>query len=167
MSEPARPVRLAEHFASSDRFRALFASGMDLVEETACYLDGEGRGEAKAMDRKLSALYGTESMRLTTRLMQLASWLLLQRSVLDGEMSREEAMAEKGKVKISEVAALRTPDFERLPESFRSLVERADTLQRRVLQLDGEIYSERDEGDVEAANPVQEQVNLLRQVFDR
>ena len=31
--------------------------------------------------------YASESMRLTTRLMQLASWLLLQRAVAEGELS--------------------------------------------------------------------------------
>lgn len=54
---------------------------MDLVEETAAYLDGVGCVEAKALDRAVNLTYATESMRLTTRLMQLASWLLLHRAV--------------------------------------------------------------------------------------
>jgi len=49
---------------------------MDLVEETAAYLDGDGRTEAKTLERSVSLTYATESMRLTTRLMQLASWLV-------------------------------------------------------------------------------------------
>ena len=40
-------------------------------------------------------------MRLTTRLMQLASWLLLQRAVNEGELSAENARSEKEKVKFS------------------------------------------------------------------
>ena len=43
-------------------------------------------------------------MRLTTRLMQLASWLLLQRAVNDGEMSDEQARLEKAKVKLNGLA---------------------------------------------------------------
>jgi hypothetical protein len=39
--------------------------------------------------REASFLYATESMRLTTRLMQLASWLLLQRAVNEGEITRK------------------------------------------------------------------------------
>ena len=39
-------------------------------------------------------------MRLTTRLMQLASWLLLHRAVKEGEMSLQ-ANKEKTKVKLS------------------------------------------------------------------
>ena len=168
MSEPSTvpPVRLAERFASSERFRALFASGMDLVEETACYLDGEGRREAKAMDRRLGALYGTESMRLTTRLMQLASWLLLQRSVVDGEMTRADAMAEKEKVKLAGLPSLRTGEWDRLPEAFRSLVDRSAALQRRVISLDAEIYGD-EPAEPARPNPVLQQVDLLHKVFDR
>ncbi len=50
---------------------------MTLVEETADYLDGDGRHAARELPRPASIVYATESMRLTTRLMQLASWLLL------------------------------------------------------------------------------------------
>ena len=38
--------------------------------------------------------YAAESMRLTTRLMQVASWLLVQRAVREGEMPPEAACAE-------------------------------------------------------------------------
>ena len=40
-------------------------------------------------------------MRLTTRLMQLASWLLLHRAVKEGEMTLTQANREKTKVKLS------------------------------------------------------------------
>ena len=74
---------------------------MDLVEETAAYLDGAGRTEAKALERSVSLTYATESMRLTTRLMQLASWLLLHRAVKEGEMTLTQANREKTKVKLT------------------------------------------------------------------
>ncbi|MFL6813090.1 MAG: DUF1465 family protein, partial [Bradyrhizobium sp.] len=69
-------VQFSERLTNSAAFSALFREGMDLVEETAAYLDGAGRTEAKALDRSVGLTYATESMRLTTRLMQLASWLL-------------------------------------------------------------------------------------------
>ena len=162
----AEPVRLAEHFAGSDRFRTLFASGMDLVEETACYLDGEGRSAGRDMVRDVAALYGSESMRLTTRLMQLASWLLLQRSALDGEMTREEVMEEKRKVKLTGLEPVRTPLWNELPEAFVALVERAVALQRRVQRLDAEIYGDGAAPHEEPANAVSDQMALLRTAFD-
>src|ERR1700684_2480668 len=96
-----RPVSFGEKLAASQNFSQLFRDGMKLVEETAAYLDGPGRQESKRLDRTASLGYATESMRLTTRLMQLASWLLLHRAVNEGEMSLAQASKEKAKVKLS------------------------------------------------------------------
>src|SRR5947207_1040771 len=93
-------VQFSERLTNSAAFGTLFREGMDLVEETAAYLDGAGRAEAKALDRSVSLTYATESMRLTTRLMQLASWLLLHRAVKEGEMTLTQANREKTKVKL-------------------------------------------------------------------
>src|SRR3954464_5157919 len=95
------PVLFGERLASSPPFAALFRGGMGLVEETAAYLDGPGRQESKKLERHASLAYATESMRLTTRLMQLASWLLLHRAVKEGEMSLAQAYKEKAKVKLT------------------------------------------------------------------
>ena len=94
-------VQFSERLTNSAAFGVLFREGMDLVEETAAYLDGDGRTEAKALERSVSLTYATESMRLTTRLMQLASWLLLHRAVKEGEMTLTQANREKTKVKLS------------------------------------------------------------------
>src|SRR6266481_8154355 len=84
-------VSFGERLASSQAFADLFRDGMALVEETASYLDGPGRQESKRLERNGALAYATESMRLTTRLMQLASWLLLHRAVKEGEMSLAQA----------------------------------------------------------------------------
>src|SRR5207253_10497189 len=94
-------VSFGERLAASQAFADLFRDGMALVEQTASYLDGPGRQESKKLDRAAALAYATESMRLTTRLMQLASWLLLHRAVKEGEMSLAQANREKTKVKLS------------------------------------------------------------------
>ena len=122
-------VQFSERLTNSAAFGTLFREGMDLVEETAAYLDGAGRTEAKALDRSVSLTYATESMRLTTRLMQLASWLLLHRAVKEGEMTLTQANREKTKVKLS--AADPGPDemIEKLPQQLQDLIARSMTLQ--------------------------------------
>ena len=75
-------VDFMSRFTASEQFDKVFKEGMGLVEETANYLDGPGRQDARLLDRHGAVAYATESMRLTTRLMQLASWLLLQRALL-------------------------------------------------------------------------------------
>src|SRR5260221_1729291 len=92
-------VLFGARLASSQAFSALFRDGMGLVEETAAYLDGPGRQESKKLERNAALAYATASMRLTTRLMQLASSLLLHRAVKGSEMSRAQANKDKSKVK--------------------------------------------------------------------
>ena len=82
-------------------FKDLFREGMTLVEEAASYLDGPGRTESRGLSRPAALAYSTESMRLTTRLMQVASWLLLQRAVNEGELTSSQAQAERVRVKLS------------------------------------------------------------------
>lgn len=160
-------ISLAEHFTRSEKFRELFAHGMELVEDTAAFLDTDGREAARDLPRKIQTLYGTESMRLTTRLMQLASWLLLQRSVADGEMSLDQAIAEKKNVKLNQLSShLEGDDLDQLPARFLELAEASLALQRRIIRLDHEIYEQdksESSGDV---NPVGTQQSLLETAFD-
>src|ERR1700757_4103427 len=82
---------VVKDFASSELFDRTFQEGMELVEETASYLDGAGRQESKHLDRTAALGYASESMRLTTRLMQVASWLLVQRAGGEGDMEPHRA----------------------------------------------------------------------------
>ena len=161
-----RTIRLAEHLAFSRSFQPLFNEGMALVDETAVYLDGPGRIEAKQLSKPTATLYAAESMRMTTRLMQVASWLLLQRAANQGDMSRAQVEAEKVKVRLEGLGTAKdSPQYADLPESFRSLVERALKLERRIAMLDREIYGELSGIMPEGSNPVGEQINLLRTAF--
>jgi|GEM_PF-163946 len=74
-------------FARSELFDRTFREGMELVEETAAYLDGDGRQDSRLLSRAAALAYAGESMKLTTRLMQIASWLLVQRAVREDDMS--------------------------------------------------------------------------------
>jgi regulator of CtrA degradation len=125
-----------ERLAGSEGFKAMFREGMALVEETATYLDGEGRRESRLLTRTPSLAYATESMRLTTRLMQLASWLLMQRAVNNGDMSLAEATRERAKVKLGSLStATDGQAWEALPKQFQDLVHRSLGLQQRVVLL--------------------------------
>jgi regulator of CtrA degradation len=141
-------VSFAERFATSAAFDAVYKDGMSLVEETASYLDGAGRKDAKGLTGPkgggaLTLAYATESMRLTTRLMQLASWLLIRKAVNDGEMSREDAVTERRKVRFNSVGRpSHNKDFEALPARLRSLVERSFTLHDQIARLDQVISGE-------------------------
>src|SRR5208283_911920 len=117
-----QPVSFGARLANSQVFADLFRDGMALVEETATYLDGAGRQESKKLERAAALAYATESMRLTTRLMQLASWLLLHRAVKEGEMSLAQANKEKAKVKLSAADFHEPHNLELLPIALRELI---------------------------------------------
>src|SRR5690349_24807114 len=134
-------VHFSERLTNSTAFSTLFREGMDLVEETAAYLDGVGRTEAKTLDRAASLTYATESMRLTTRLMQLASWLLLHRAVKEGEMTLVQANREKTKVKLSAADPGPADMIEKLPQQLQDLIARSMSLQSRVRRLDTTIHT--------------------------
>src|ERR1700755_2335045 len=137
----AGPVSFGERLANSGVFAALFRDGMALVEETAGYLDGPGRQESKKLDRSAALAYATESMRLTTRLMQLASWLLLHRAVKEGEMSLAQPNKEKTKVKLSLGDRADRDTMDLLPEHLRDLIDRSLGLLDRVRRLDATMHS--------------------------
>src|SRR5262245_20625395 len=160
-----QPVSFGARLAASQNFSRLFRDGMRLVEDTAAYLDGPGRTESKLLDRAASLAYATESMRLTTRLMQLASWLLLHRAVNEGEMSLAQANKEKAKVKLAGHDGGDAAAIQLLPERLRELIDRSLKLQDRVRRLDATIHSP-GKADREG-NPVERQVNLLKAVFER
>ncbi|WP_031335856.1 DUF1465 family protein [Rhodopseudomonas sp. B29] len=159
-------VVLSERLTNSAAFGALFREGMDLVEETAAYLDGAGRAEAKTLDRAVSLTYATESMRLTTRLMQLASWLLLHRAVKEGEMTLVQANREKSKVKLTAADPGAADILEKLPEQLQALIARSMSLQSRVRRLDSTLHTPPAER-ASIGNPLVPQLNMLKAAFER
>ena len=161
----AQPVSFGERLANSQAFADLFRDGMALVEETATYLDGPGRTESKELARAGALAYATESMRLTTRLMQLASWLLLHRAVKEGEMSLAQANKEKTKVKLAATDHHDLNNMELLPETLRLLIVRSQALQMKVRRLDATIHNRADTEQVAAVNPVERQLGLLKAAF--
>jgi regulator of CtrA degradation len=163
-------ISFGERFATSEQFDAIFKEGMALVERTATYLDGPGRKEAKTLESPLTLIYATESMRLTTRLLEVASWLLIRRALKEGEISGEEARQKRQRVKLH---ALGRPshvkDFERLPQGLRDLIDASFSINDRILQIDRALAAHQ-AGAAEPkipANPVDAQFARLNAAFAR
>jgi regulator of CtrA degradation len=163
---PPGAIPFIHRLAVSGAFKDLFREGMTLVEEAASYLDGPGRAESRALSRPAALAYSTESMRLTTRLMQVASWLLLQRSVNEGELTASQAQAERVRVKLSRQEYGCAPEvFEQLPPTLRSLSKRSLRIQERVIHLDQGLAVARSPEPVMTRSEVAFQVERLRAAF--
>jgi regulator of CtrA degradation len=150
-----------QSFTGSALFQRTFDEGMSLVEETARYLDGPGREEQRNLPRKAAMLYAGESMRVTTRLMQAASWLLVQRAVHDGDMNPEDASNERYRLGSKEICLGGGADgVDLLPGMLQSLLSRSDNLYRRIARLDEVLF-----GAIGAPPGARGQFAILEQAF--
>ncbi len=169
MDEPHKQaVAIGPRIVASGGFDALYREGMALIEEVASYLDGDGRSDSRTLPREANFLYATESMRLTTRLMQLASWLLLQRAVNEGELTPESARVEKEKVRFSATPSERGgPGFSELPERLLGFIAKGDRLFERVQQFDKLERGGVPEYAPAAENGIADQLARLKAAFGR
>ena len=163
---PNEPISFAEKFVHSDQFKTVFQEGMDLVERTASYLDGEGRQQARELPHPVALAYATESMRLTTRLMQLASWLLIHRAVKEGEITPQQALEDSNRVRLK-VDENRKPSegYEDLPESLLALIDESRRLQHRISRLD-ELTANSAPAEP-TASPLDMQLDRLQSAFSK
>ena len=159
------PTRLAGaevlDFARSELFERTFREGMELVEETAAYLDGDGRQDSRLLSRAAALAYAGESMKLTTRLMQIASWLLVQRAVREDDMSADAACEPRYRLGDRKVES--EPSHRELPIALIEYAVRAEKLYDRVLHLDRRMYLDGPED--QPVNPVQSQLDRLQAAF--
>jgi len=156
-------AEVIQDFARSELFQRTFQEGMDLVEETAAYLDGAGRQASKLLSRSAALAYAAESMRLTTRLMQVASWLLVQRAVREGDMAPDAACEDRYRLSAEEVCRAAGEGVEALPRELVALLDRSERLYERVRHLDRRMYVEGPED--ETPNPVLTQYDRLKSAF--
>jgi regulator of CtrA degradation len=156
-------AEVIQDFARSELFQRTFQEGMDLVEETAGYLDGSGRQASKLLSRSAALAYAAESMRLTTRLMQVASWLLVQRAVREGDMPADAACEDRYRLGGEDVSRAGGEGAEGLPSELVTLLDRSERLYERVRHLDKRMYVE---GEKDAApHPVLSQQDRLKNAF--
>ncbi|MEO1553895.1 MAG: DUF1465 family protein [Pseudomonadota bacterium] len=151
-------------FTDGKVFEKVFVDGMALVEETASYLDGPGRKLSATLPREASLTYAAWSMELTTRLMQAASWLVMQKAVKDGDMHPEDAMQPKYRISREDPALNAQAQRGRgLPDVFLDLVERSENLFERICRLDQAIYGG---GVMDSGSPVGDQLAQLQQAAE-
>jgi len=163
---PQAEARLLE-FTASELFSKTFREGMDLVEETAAYLDGPGRQDSKLLGRNEALVYASQSMRLTTRLMQVASWLLVQRAVKENEMTSAEACQDKYRLVPEQTGESENTKplgkyASTLPGLLLDLLARSESLYERIVRLDRSLY-----GSISAqrGNTVADQISRLEAAF--
>ena len=161
-------VSFGERYQASEQFDLVFKEGMALVERTASYLEGPGRAEAKRLSAPANVLYASESMRLTTRLLDLASWLLIRRALKEGEISETEAQKKCSSVSLHGPAKpSHVQGYDMLPQGMRDLIGESYALYDRIGRLDRALNVKLEDVGSEPvlANPVGAQMDRLRVAF--
>ena len=113
------------------------------------------------LSRAAALAYAAESMKLTTRLMQIASWLLVQRAVREDDMTPETACEPRYRLNDRRIES--EPSHAELPIALVEYLVRSEKLFERTLYLDRRMYL--DDGDQAPANPVLSQLGLLEAAF--
>lgn len=115
---------------------ALYMEAMVLADEARSYFDEGGRRERESLDPMARVAFSCESLKVTTRLMHVIAWLLTQRAVDAGEMSRAEALDPSRRLG-------QPPETDRkvvstMPVQARALIEASIDLFRRAARLDAD-----------------------------
>jgi regulator of CtrA degradation len=136
-AQPDSP--LARRLVSS-----LYVEAMLLSDEARSYFDGYGRADRAAMDAVERVYLSCESLKVTTRLMHIIAWLLVQRGLLNGDTPDALPMR-LGHADHSDPAGLIG-----LPAAARAIIRSSLDLYRRVGLLDADLNGK---PDVTALSP--------------
>jgi len=107
-------------------------------------------------------------MRLTTRLLDLASWLLIRRAFKEGELTEAQAKRKRQRVKLqSPGRTSHVAGYADLPEGLRGLVDESYALHDRIVRLDSAMNVKVDQMGSQRPldNPVGIQMDRLRVAF--
>lgn len=151
-------------FANSGMFDRIYNQTMVMVRESANYLELEGVIERQRAPEKLAPIYACESMRLTTRLLQVTAWLLALRALKGGELTAEEYVARNYRLGSREVCLggpVRGAGL--LPPRLIELLALSRQMYERVSRLDQLLFGEPAQAALE--NPVNAQLYRLEQAF--
>ena len=122
----------------------LYVEAMVLADEARSYFDTIGRDDRLLLDPIDRVGFSCESLKVTTRLMHVIAWLLTQRAVAAGELSR--AQAGEAERRLGEAPQTDRDLFPRLPENAADLVRASEELYDRVSRIDAGHFSDEPTG---------------------
>ena len=125
-------------------FDNTLGEAMALAREAREYLTYQESTEASKMSARLRLSASCEAMRMTARLTQVVAWLLVQKAVHAGELTRAQAAQPRFRLGGQEVCQATQPVAdEPLPDHLIDLLERSLRLYQRVARLDAMLDRQR------------------------
>lgn len=118
----------------------LYIEAMTLADEARSYFDRGGQADRQALDPMARVAFSCESLKVTTRLMHVVSWLLVRKAARAGELTEAEALAPErrlGRIADSDPAAVGAV----LPVRAQAIIDASRDLYERVQRLDAQLVS--------------------------
>ena len=127
----------AERGASVTFFSRTYDEALQLTREARDYIANIGAQERAKLTPGGKLAASCEEMRLTARLTQVMAWLMIQRAVHEGEITRAEAARPEHRLE-GQTACLADPvvPMDELPNRLAELLEQSRKLYERVQRLD-------------------------------
>jgi len=117
-------------------FEGTYDETLDLLVEARDYLTDLEPVEQRGFGMEERLVLNCEAFRITSRLTQVMAWLLTQKAVHAGELTRADAAAEEYRLAGHSVCLANELPPVSLPPPFVSLLDRSYRLYTRVERLD-------------------------------
>ena len=133
---------------------SLYVEAMVLADEARSYFDCAARDDRLALDPVDRVGFSCESLKVTTRLMHVIAWLLTQRAVAAGELTRDQA----GEIdrRLGPAPASDEALLPQLPQAASDLIRASEELYDRVRRLDEGSF-----GEAPVTSPARSLLNRL------
>ncbi len=130
-----------------------YQDAMELTQAVASYLEtGNQKFKNRGIQADSEVYYASESMRISTCLMQVMSWFLVQKGVASGEITTDQAKTMKLRLGATDICLAKVDTSKgNLPEEFIIFLDKAQNLYRQVARMDEMVYGKNDN-----INPVHE-----------
>jgi regulator of CtrA degradation len=138
------PPQTAPFELNSRLVDSLYVEAMLLADEARSYFDNAARDDRLGLSPVDRVGLSCESLKVTTRLMQVIAWLLNQRALAAGEIDADEAAASERR--IGDAPASEDALVARLPAAAVDLIRASIELYDRVCRVSDGGFAEETPG---------------------
>lgn len=108
-----------------------------LLDATHDYIKWQAPKDMDTMDPHMTFLLSSEAMRVTVRLTQIIAWLMLQKGILEEELTLEDTLSESCRVMQGEECLYQSSEEDKsIPPRLRELLKESRIFYFSILRLD-------------------------------
>lgn len=152
------PSALAERLIDE-----LYIEAMVLADEARSYLEISGTRQNEEVEPVTRIHLSCESLKVTTRLMQVIAWLLTRRALARGEIDEAEAASEK--YRLGDAAPTDQRATLGFPSDMRVLIAASESLYQRAIRLEEQLVGGIHADSIAAASPARDLMQRLELAF--